>query len=81
MTPATGRGPTPAPTSRWWVPLVVLGLVTAAIAYVTGIAASRRLGSRLASFVALVEVVAGVVLGLVAARRAARAPSSCSAAC
>jgi drug/metabolite transporter (DMT)-like permease len=45
----------------WWVPLVTLGLVTAAVAYVTGIAAGRRLGSRLASFVALLEVVAGVV--------------------
>jgi drug/metabolite transporter (DMT)-like permease len=45
----------------WWVPLVLLGLVTAAVAYVTGIAAGRRLGSRLASFVALLEVVAGVV--------------------
>jgi drug/metabolite transporter (DMT)-like permease len=44
----------------WWLPLLVLGLVTAAIAYVTGIAASRRLGSRLASFVALLEVAAGV---------------------
>jgi drug/metabolite transporter (DMT)-like permease len=45
----------------WWVPLVTLGLVTAAVAYVAGIAAGRRLGSRLASFVALLEVVAGVV--------------------
>jgi drug/metabolite transporter (DMT)-like permease len=45
----------------WWVPLVLLGLVTAAIAYTTGIAAGRRLGSRVASFVALTEVVAGVV--------------------
>ena len=45
----------------WWVPLVVLGVVTAAIAYTTGIAAGRRLGSRLASFVALLEVVAGVL--------------------
>jgi drug/metabolite transporter (DMT)-like permease len=45
----------------WWVPLVALGLVTAAVAYVTGIAAGRRLGSRLASFVALLEVVAGVL--------------------
>jgi drug/metabolite transporter (DMT)-like permease len=44
-----------------WVPLVLLGLVTAAIAYTTGIAAGRRLGSRVASFVALTEVVAGVV--------------------
>ena len=34
--------------------------MTAGLAYCTGIAASRRLGSRLASFVALLEVVAGV---------------------
>jgi drug/metabolite transporter (DMT)-like permease len=44
-------------TVPWWVPVVALGLVTAAVAYVTGIAASRRLGSRLASFVALLEVL------------------------
>jgi drug/metabolite transporter (DMT)-like permease len=44
----------------WWVPVIGLGVVTAGIAYWTGIAASRRLGSRLASFVALLEVVAGV---------------------
>jgi len=47
-------------TVAWWVPLLVLGVVTAAIAYTAGIAASRRLGSRLASFVALTEVLAGV---------------------
>jgi drug/metabolite transporter (DMT)-like permease len=45
----------------WWVPIVLLGVVTAAVSYVTGIAAIRRLGSRLASFVALLEVVSGVV--------------------
>lgn len=44
----------------WWLPLLALGLVTAALSYTTGIAASRRLGSRLASFVALLEVVAAV---------------------
>lgn len=44
-----------------WVPIVLLGLVTAAIASVTGIEASRRLGSRLASFVALSEVLIGVL--------------------
>ena len=43
-----------------WVPLLGLGLVTAALAFTTGIAASRRLGSRLASFVGLLEVLAGV---------------------
>jgi len=49
----------------WWVPLLLLGLVTAALAYTTGIAAGRRLGSRLASFVALLEVVAAVVFAWV----------------
>jgi drug/metabolite transporter (DMT)-like permease len=44
----------------WWLPFVGLGVVTAAIAYTTGIAASRHLGSRLASFVALLEVVAAI---------------------
>src|SRR4051794_11247538 len=44
----------------WWLPLVLLGVVTAGLAYCTGIAATRHLGSRLASFVALLEVVAGV---------------------
>ncbi|HEY6748305.1 MAG TPA: DMT family transporter, partial [Mycobacteriales bacterium] len=44
----------------WWVPVLALGLVTAALAYVAGIAATRRLGSRLASFVALFEVLAAL---------------------
>jgi drug/metabolite transporter (DMT)-like permease len=44
----------------WWLPLAGLSIVTAAVAYTTGIAASRILGSRLASFVALLEVVAAV---------------------
>lgn len=46
---------------EWWVPLVVLGVVTAAVPYTTGIAAGRRLGSRVASFVALSEVVFAVL--------------------
>ncbi len=44
----------------WWLPLLGLGVVTAGLAYTFGIGASRRLGSRLASFVALLEVIAGV---------------------
>jgi drug/metabolite transporter (DMT)-like permease len=44
----------------WWVPIAGLGVVTAGIAYCAGIAAIRRLGSRVASFVGLLEVVAGV---------------------
>ena len=45
----------------WWVPVLLLGTVTAALAYVTGIEAARRLGSRLSSFVALFEVLAALV--------------------
>jgi drug/metabolite transporter (DMT)-like permease len=48
-------------TVAWWPPLLALGVVTAALAYVAGIAATRRLGSRLASFVALTEVVMALV--------------------
>jgi len=45
----------------WWAPVLALGVITAAFAYVAGIAATRRLGSRLASFVALLEVLAALV--------------------
>lgn len=45
----------------WWLPVVALGVVTAGIAYVTGVEASRRLGPRVASFVALSEVLAALV--------------------
>lgn len=45
----------------WWLPVLALGLFTAAFAYVTGIEAGRRLGSRFASFVALGEVLASLV--------------------
>jgi drug/metabolite transporter (DMT)-like permease len=45
----------------FWLPLAGLGVVSGAAAYTTGIAASRRLGSRLASFVALLEVLAALV--------------------
>jgi drug/metabolite transporter (DMT)-like permease len=48
-------------TVPWWVPIGALGVITAALAYVLGIAASRRLGSRLASFVGLAEVVSALV--------------------
>jgi drug/metabolite transporter (DMT)-like permease len=44
----------------FWLPVAGLGVVTAAVAYVSGIAASRRLGPRLASFVGLLEVLAGL---------------------
>lgn len=44
----------------WWLPVLGLGVVTAALSYTTGIAAGRRLGSRLASFVSLTEVLAAL---------------------
>jgi drug/metabolite transporter (DMT)-like permease len=41
----------------WWIPLLVVGIVATAIAYATSITASEMLGSRLASFAGLLEVV------------------------
>ncbi|HYI59066.1 MAG TPA: DMT family transporter [Microlunatus sp.] len=50
-----------ATTLPWWVPVLTLALVSAALAYLTGIEAVRRLGSSIASFVALSEVILAVV--------------------
>ena len=41
----------------WLVPVLGLGVIAAAVAYVTGIAAVRRLGAKLGSFVAMAEVL------------------------
>ncbi|MEI5674620.1 MULTISPECIES: EamA family transporter [unclassified Nocardioides] len=60
MTASTARASYAVGDVAWWVPLIGLGVITAALAYVAGVAANRRLGSRLASFVALLEVVASV---------------------
>lgn len=46
----------------WWAPLVVLGIVSSALSYVTGIFAARMLGTRLSSFVGLSEVLFAIVL-------------------
>ena len=43
-TEVTYAGPA-GTTVAWWVPVLVLGLVTAGVAYTSGIAAGRRLGS------------------------------------
>lgn len=45
----------------WWVPTMVIGLVATAFAYATSVVASRLLGSRLASFAGLLEVVAAAL--------------------
>ncbi|WP_374008638.1 DMT family transporter [Leifsonia sp. LS-T14] len=44
--------------TAWWVPLLVVGVVATAIAYAASITATELLGSRLASFTGLLEVVA-----------------------
>ncbi|MBO0845346.1 MAG: DMT family transporter [Nocardioides sp.] len=48
-------------TVPWWLAVLALGVITAAVSYVSGILASRALGARLASFVALFEVLFSVV--------------------
>ncbi|GAA4032686.1 EamA family transporter [Allokutzneria multivorans] len=60
-------------TVAWWLPVLALGVVTAALAYVAGIAATRRLGSRLASFVALNEVLMALVFAWLLLGEAPRA--------
>ncbi|WP_067500311.1 DMT family transporter [Actinoplanes sp. TFC3] len=54
---AGGRLPLFGSLLPWWVPLVIVAVVGTAIAYATGITASGLLGSRLASFLGLLEVV------------------------
>lgn len=49
----------------WWLPVLGLILVTAVLAYLLGIAGIRRLGSGVASFVALTEVVFAVLFAAV----------------
>ncbi len=49
----------------WWLPVLGLGVVTAAVGYVAGILASRGLGARMASFAALLEVLFAVVFAWV----------------
>ncbi|GAB95192.1 hypothetical protein KILIM_017_00370 [Kineosphaera limosa NBRC 100340] len=55
----------PVPMGPWvvspLVPLTLLVLVTAVVAYTAGLFAARSLGSRVASFVSLVEVLAAVL--------------------
>jgi drug/metabolite transporter (DMT)-like permease len=45
----------------WWLPLLLLILISAVLAYPSGIVAVRRLGSSVGSFVALTEVIFAVV--------------------
>jgi drug/metabolite transporter (DMT)-like permease len=45
-------------TVGWWVPMLFIGTVSTAVAYAASITASEMLGSRIASFAGLLEVVA-----------------------
>ncbi|MCC9144367.1 MULTISPECIES: DMT family transporter [unclassified Arthrobacter] len=47
--------------TAWWVPVAGLVLFSTVLAYVTGIIAARSLGSRVASFVSLTEVLFAVL--------------------
>jgi len=48
--------------TAWWVPTLWLVLVATVVAYLTGIGAISRLGTRVASFVGLTEVLAAVLI-------------------
>ncbi|MDQ4215737.1 EamA family transporter [Microbacterium sp. ASV81] len=47
----------------WFVPVLAIGVVATALAYTLGIVSTRKLGSRVASFVALSEVIAALLFG------------------
>jgi drug/metabolite transporter (DMT)-like permease len=49
----------------WLVPVIGLSVVAAALAYVVGIMAARRLGSKMSSFIGLTEVLFAVLFAWV----------------
>lgn len=57
FTATFGNVPAFGGEAPWWAPLLLVALVGTAFAYVASIAASEMLGSRLMSFVGLLEVV------------------------
>ncbi|MEW1954761.1 DMT family transporter [Terrabacter sp. NPDC080008] len=61
MTRGAGRVSVGGAVVPWWMPVLVIALVAAAFAYVAGIAAVGLLGAKVASFVALTEVLFAVV--------------------
>lgn len=62
FTTSFGDVPLLGTTTPWWVPLLIVAVIGTALAYATGITASGILGSRLASFIGLLEVVSASVL-------------------
>jgi drug/metabolite transporter (DMT)-like permease len=65
MTATFGTVPLLGSAAPWWVPLAVVAVFGTAVAYASGIFGSSRLGSRLASFVGLLEVVFASILAWV----------------
>lgn len=61
MTAATADVELAGSAVPWWISVGGLGLVAAAFAYSVGIAATRNLGSKLASFIGLSEVLFAVL--------------------
>jgi drug/metabolite transporter (DMT)-like permease len=55
--------------TSWIVPVLGLGVVAAAIAYVTGIGAARRLGPKFGSFVAMAEIGFAVLFAWILLRQ------------
>ncbi len=52
-------------TLPWWVPVLAIICIAGVFSYLTGIMAVRKLGSSLASFVALTEVLFAVVFAII----------------
>lgn len=74
LTSATGMLPWSTPLDAvqyrdvmvpWWIPVLVLGVVTAALAYLSGVLAVRWLGSKIASFLALSEILVAAAVSAV----------------
>ena len=61
MTAHTGTATLAGAKVAWWLPLLLLVTVSAVFAYLTGIIGVRRLGSSVASFVSLSEVIFAVI--------------------
>ena len=61
LTATTGKVDFIGHRVSWVVPVLGLSLVAAALAYVAGIGAARRLGAKLASFVGMSEVLFAIL--------------------
>ena len=65
LTARTGTATLAGAEVAWWLPLLLLITVSAVFAYLTGIMAVRRLGSSIASFVSLSEIIFAVVFAAI----------------